>query len=94
MRQSPLTNALCGLYTLWGNEIPVLYDPVAIGMVLWPELFETRPAHVRVIDGGFTIVDENKEPNCRLGVSINKDEFLKRLMERLLKQNLGRSESR
>ncbi len=94
MRQSPLTIALCGLYALWGSETPVLYDPVAIGMVLWPDLFETRPAHVRVIDGGFTVVDEGKEPNCRLGVSINKDEFLKRLMDRLLKQNLGRSGNR
>lgn len=94
MRQSPLTNALCGLYALWGNETPVLYDPVAVGMVLWPDLFETRRANIRVIDEGFTVVDEGKEPNCRLGVSINKEEFLKRLMDRLLKQNLGRNEIR
>jgi len=49
-RQSPLTNALIGLYTLWGCETPVLYDVVAIGMVLWPDLFKKRPAHVKVID--------------------------------------------
>jgi inosine-uridine nucleoside N-ribohydrolase len=94
MRQSPLTNALCGLYTLWGNETPVLFDPVAVGMVLWPDLYVTRPAHVRVIDGGFTVVDENKASNSRIGVSINKEEFLKRLMDRLLKQNLERRENR
>lgn len=90
MRQSSLTNALCGLYSLWENETPVLYDPVAIGMVLWPELFATRPAYVRVTDGGFTIIDESKEPNCEIGVSINKKEFINRLMKRLLQQNLGR----
>jgi purine nucleosidase len=94
MRQSPLTNSLCGLYTLWGNETPVLFDAVAVGMVLWPDLYETRPAHVRIIDGGFTVVDESKTPNCRIGVSINKEEFLKRLMDRLLKQNLQPSENR
>lgn len=94
MRQSPLTNSLCSLYTLWGNETPVLFDAVAVGMVLWPDLYETRPAHVRIIDGGFTVVDESKTPNCRIGVSINKEEFLKRFMDRLLKQNLQPSENR
>ncbi len=91
MRQSPLTNALCGLYALWGSETPILFDAVAVGMALWPDLYESRPAHVRVIDGGFTVIDESKEPNCKIGVSINKDEFMRRLMDRLLKQNLGRT---
>ncbi len=90
MRQSPLTDALCGLYTLWGGDTPVLYDPVAIGMVLWPDLFTTRPAHVRVIEGGFTIVDESKAPNCEIGISIDKEEFVRRLMQRLVRQNLGK----
>jgi len=93
MRQSPLTNALCGLYTLWGNETPVLYDAVAVGMALWPDLFKTRAAHVRVIDGGFTVIDESQPPNSEIGVSINKEEFLKRLMGRLLEQNLGRTQT-
>jgi inosine-uridine nucleoside N-ribohydrolase len=92
MRQSPLTNALCGLYALWGNETPVLYDAVAVGMAVWPDLFKTRAAHVRVIDGGFTVIDESQPLNCEVGVSINKEEFIKRLMNRLLEQNLGRAE--
>ena len=92
MRQSPLTNALCGLYSLWGAETPTLFDVVAVGMALWPELFTTRKAHVRVIDGGFTIVDEGKEPNCEIGMSIRTDEFIKRIMYRYLHQNLSRPE--
>ena len=91
MRQSPLTNALCGLYALWGGETPVLYDAVAVGMALWPDLFASRGAHVRVIDGGFSVVDESKPPNCEVGISVKKEEFLKRLMNRLLEQNLGRT---
>ena len=71
----------------------MLYDAVAIGMALWPDLFATRAAHVRVVDGGFTVIDESKAPNCEIGVSINKEEFLKRLMGRLLEQNLGRAEA-
>lgn len=91
MRQSPLTNALCGLYALWDQETPVLYDVVAIGMALWPDLFSTRPAHVKVIDGGFTVIDESQKPNSHVGMSINEDEFIKRVMERYLNQNFHRN---
>ncbi len=94
-RESPLTDALSGLYTLWGYQPyahpdPTLHDVVAVGMFLWPELYTTRPAHVKVIEGGYTVIDESKEPNCRIGMTIQKEEFLKRVMERLLKQNMGR----
>jgi len=92
MRQSPLTDALTGLYALWGNKTPILYDAVAIGMVLWPDLFLTRQAYVKVIDGGYTIIDEGKSPNCEIGISIKKEEFLNRIMQRYLSQNLGRDQ--
>ena len=59
-------------------------------MVLWPELFTTKKVHVIVDDNGFTRIDETKEPNCEIGVTIDKDEFLKRMVERLLKQNFMR----
>lgn len=90
MRHSPLTDAVSGLYTLWGQETPVLYDAVAVGMVLWPELFQTRPAHVRVTDEGFTLIDESRPPNSKIGMTIRTEEFLSRMMERLLRQNLAR----
>jgi purine nucleosidase len=94
-RKSPLTDALCGLYTLWRYEgyakpDPTLFDAVAVGMVLWPELFTTRKAHVRVIEGGYTVLDETQPPNCEIGMTIQTDEFIKRMMDRLLKQNLMR----
>jgi purine nucleosidase len=93
-RQSPLTNALSGLYALWnsetGNETPILYDVVAVSMVLWPDLFQTRPAHVRVIDGGYTIIDESQPPNGEVGLSVNKEELIRRVMKRYMLQNLGR----
>ncbi len=95
MRQSPLTNALSALYTLWRYESyahpdPVLHDVVAVGMLLWPELYTTRKAYVKVIEGGYTVIDESKEPNCEIGMSIKKEEFLNRVMEGLLTQNLSR----
>ena len=95
-RKSPLTDALCSLYSLWRFEEyakpdPTLFDAVAVGMVLWPELFTTRKAHVKVVDGGYTVIDESQTPNCEIGMTIRKEEFIRRIMERYLRQNLMRT---
>lgn len=95
IRRSPLTDALSGLYTLWRYEDYAeadckLYDAVAVGMILWPELFSTRKAHVTVTDEGYTVIDESKSPNCEIGMTINKEEFLSRLTSRYIHQNLMR----
>ena len=88
--RSPLTDALQTLYRLWGRESPILFDAVPIGMVLWPELFRTRAAHVRATAEGFTVIDESRPPNSRVAMSIRTDEFLERLVDRLLRQDLKR----
>ena len=94
-RRSPLTDVLCGLYSLWRYEAyakpdPTLFDVVAVGMVLWPDLFTTRQAHVRVTDGGYTVIDESREPNCKIGMTVNKEELIRRVMDRYLHQNFIR----
>jgi len=94
-RNSPLTDALCGLYTLWRFEefaYPncTMFDGVAVGMVLWPELFTTKKVHVMVDDRGYTLVDEAEDPNCEIGVTIDSEEFINRMMKRLLRQNFMR----
>lgn len=92
MRQTPLTNSISALYSLWYDSYRhakrlVLYDAVVIGMVLWPDLFETEDAYIYVDDKGFTRIDENKEPNCSYGIKTNKEEFIKRMYRRLVEQN-------
>ncbi len=93
-KNSPLTNALIDLTSIWRdkthNHDPILYDCVAVGMVLWPELFKLRKAHVKVTGDGYTVIDESKEPNCMIGMQINKEEFLNRLQDIYLVQKLGR----
>lgn len=89
MRQSPLTDAICGLTVLWGGDKPCLHDAVAVGMILWPDLFTTRPAFVKISGEAYTVIDDNKEPNCEIAMTVNTGEFLKRLMNRYLTQNLG-----
>jgi inosine-uridine nucleoside N-ribohydrolase len=87
-RQSPLTNALSGLYVLWGQETPTLFDPVAIGMEAYPQLFKTEEVHMRVDDAGYTRIIPNEKPNARIGIHIDTDAFIGRIMKKYLHQNL------
>lgn len=61
-----------------------------IGATLWPELVTTRPAHVRVDEKGMTELVDGAPPNCEIGATVSKDELVKRIMDRYLKQNLMR----
>ncbi len=63
----------------------------AIGLVLWPELFETREVYMYVDDEGHTVIDEARDPNCKIATDIDVDEFSKRLMDLYMKQNYKRS---
>ncbi|MFH1069984.1 MAG: nucleoside hydrolase [Candidatus Glassbacteria bacterium] len=94
-RNSPLTDALCALYTLWSIDRPVertptLFDPVAVTMAITDRFVRVREANVRVTDEGYTVIDESRAPNCRIGVSIDTDGFIDWLARRLLAQNLMR----
>jgi len=90
-RQTPMTNALTALQSLWNYERdPILFDAVAVGMVLWPDLFQTRAVNFTVDEQGYTLLHPDQPANADIGVSIDKNEFLKRITERFMRQNLGR----
>lgn len=95
MRQTPLTDAISALYSLWFRHAdwathPKMFDGVAVGMALWPELFEFEEMYVEVDDEGYTNEIAGKAPNCKVGVKIDKDEFLKRMHHRIITQNFKR----
>jgi inosine-uridine nucleoside N-ribohydrolase len=90
-RQSPLTNILTGLTTLWGyDRTPTLFDAVAIGMALYPDMFRTEKVFVSVDDKGFTKIDKTQTPNAEIAVGINTTAFLNQLQKVLLQQNMER----
>lgn len=94
-RQTPLTDALGALYALWYKHADwavqaKMFDGVAIGMVLWPDLFETRKAYVYVDDEGYTRVDYDKVPNCTIGVKIDDQRFLDLMTRSIVEQNFKR----
>ncbi len=92
MRHSPLTDAISGLYSLWaGNNpdaTPTLFDPVAVAMAITDDFVTTRAAHVRVTDEGYTVVDESRASNCRIGMHVRRDALLQWISHRLIHQNL------
>lgn len=90
-RQSPVTNALCGLHSLWGyDRDPTLYDAVAVGMVLWPDLFKTRSTQLVVDDKGYTQLAAAQPTTAEVAVFIDTPKFLERLMKVYKQQNLRR----
>jgi purine nucleosidase len=94
-RNSPLTDAISALYTLWsidnpGGRTPTLFDPVAVAMAITDEFVTTREAHVRVTEEGYTVIDESQPPNCRIGMQVRAKKLIDWLTGRLLKQNLMR----
>jgi len=91
-RQSPMTNALSALYTLWGNETPTLFDPVAIGMEAYPSLFQTEKVHIEVDDKGFTRIIVGQTPNAEIGTSIDTKAFIDILMKKYLYQNFTQNQ--
>src|SRR5687768_10032606 len=50
----PLTDALAALTILWGNKIPVLFDPVAVAYALGHRFAETEHVGVSVERDGLT----------------------------------------
>ncbi|WP_240971067.1 nucleoside hydrolase [Flammeovirga aprica] len=99
MRNSTLTDAICANYVLWRymhyakdlNYVPIVYDAVAIGVILWPELFHIEEGYVEVDDKGYTSINKEKKPNAKIALHINEDEFMQRMMKRLLLQNLDKN---
>ena len=94
-RQTPLTDALGALYALWYRHAdwathPKMFDGVAIGMVLWPELFKTTEAYIYVDDKGYTRIDPNKSPNCKIGVEIEIDKFINLMTRKIIEQDFLR----
>lgn len=66
-----------------------VHDAMALAVLIWPELFERRPARLSVVtdsgpERGRTIADfASSEPNADVVVDLQADRFLDRLYERL-----------
>ena len=70
-----MTDALAALTSLWGNNVPTLFDPVAIAYALGYPFCEGEERCVAVQDDGLTKIVEGK-PNVTVLIKPRKDAFL------------------
>lgn len=84
---SALTDALAVLYQQWAygtkQETPTLFDAVAVGYAIRPELCPTKPMRLRVDDDGSTKV-ESGEANAQVCLQSDSDAFLEFYMGRVV----------
>ena len=70
-----LTNDLTILYHLWNNETPVLFDAMAVALLIDPSLCETKELSIEIDDKGFTRVLAGKPPNATVALRTDPRRF-------------------
>lgn len=95
MRNTPLTDAVTALYSLWRNAernqtTPRLFDAVAVGYLLWPDLFGVEQGRVTVDERSMTLFETGAEPTSTVALEIDDAAFIERMIVRFLEQNLHR----
>ncbi len=88
---TPLTDALAEMLSLWPSTTPVLHDPLAVGVAIDPTCCGMANLCVVCDEEGYTRPVEG-EPNVQVAVTPNVGRFLHLFMERLLGQELRRSQ--
>jgi inosine-uridine nucleoside N-ribohydrolase len=82
-RDTPLTDQLLILYQQWGALTPTLYDPMAIGYTIKPDLCPAQPLRISVDTAGYTRVQQG-EPNVHVCLHSDPELFFAFYMQRLL----------
>jgi purine nucleosidase len=72
---TPLTNALTLLYHLWNHPTPTLFDPMAVAMLIKPDLCQTEQLAMEVDAQGFTRVAPGKPANAMVGMHTDPAKF-------------------
>lgn len=79
----------------FGERACILHDPVAVGAVLWPELFHAKPFRVDVetygrLTRGMTVADfrpgdhrDRSIPNALICLDVDHEAFVRRFVDRL-----------
>jgi len=80
---TPVANALTILYHLWGNETPTLFDPMAVAMLIDPDICEVQQVAVEVDAQGFTRVVEGKPAIATVGMHTDPKKFLDFYLKRV-----------
>lgn len=80
---TPITDALQALYKLWAQPVPTLHDPMAVSLLLDPQLCTRQRMDVRITDGGMTIPSPGGRPNADVAVETDPARFISFYMNRV-----------
>ena len=80
---TPLTNALTILYHLWGRKTPILFDPMAVTMLINPNMCRTQPLDINVDANGFTEVVKGQPPNATVATYTHPEDFFEFYLKRV-----------
>ncbi|HEX5482015.1 MAG TPA: nucleoside hydrolase [Terriglobia bacterium] len=80
---TPLSKALAALYSLWGHPVPILFDPMAVAMLLKPGICTTKALDITVDAKGFTRVVKEGKPNAVVGLHTDPAKFFHFYMSRV-----------
>lgn len=80
---SPITDQLVLLYYQWGQLTPTLFDPMAVGYAIDPDLCPVTPLRIHVDDQGYTR-QEPGQPNANVCLHSDSGKFFDFYMPRLL----------
>ena len=69
------TDAIAALTILWGNNVPTLFDPMAVAWATDGKFCETEQQHVVVDDNGMTRITDGSS-NVTVLINPQKDAFL------------------
>ncbi|HLI33455.1 MAG TPA: nucleoside hydrolase [Terriglobia bacterium] len=72
---TPLAQSLAALYRLWGHPTPILFDPMAVALLIRPHLCETQPLAIRVDAKGYTRVESGGKPNATVALHTDPQKF-------------------
>ncbi len=83
-QKTPVTNSLEALYHLWKGEMPTLFDPMAVALVLDPTLCQTKNLAITFDDKGFTLVEQGKPANATVGLTTDPAKFFEFYLSRIV----------
>jgi purine nucleosidase len=72
---TPVSMALAALYRLWKQETPTLFDPMAVALLIRPDLCETEPLAIEIDAEGSTLVVKGKPANALVALHTDPAKF-------------------
>lgn len=75
-QSTPLADALHAVYVLWGRQTPTLFDPMAVSLLLHPELCTLKPLAIEVTEKGMTVPVAGRKANAVVAVETDPARFI------------------